>query len=343
MQKKLKGNSSDLEGYIFVCSDSRQANKYLTAFKRITEYVGAEFKYGGNIRRSIENSKHFETPMPTAPIDNDTALLKMILNRKIDIYVKRDGIIDENLQKAHPLIHGQCTELLKSNLKTSANWETVSYQYDMLGLLGAIKTIIYKFEDQKYLPLSLHHAKTNFYALRQGNLPNTDYLDRFMNLVDMSESYDAKLYYQAMFKIAQDFTVYSTTAEADLQDNEIEMIETTAQEIYLACVFVINSDLRQYVRLIEDLENDYTKGNDNYPRNMVKAYQFLNEYKQCNPRATLPDSLVVEFSQQGNNNKSVQRTIEWKKKSTCHNCGQTEHIRPECLAPMTENDDDKKK
>ena len=114
------------------------------------------------------------------------------------------------------MIHGQCTELLKSNIKTSENWETVSSLYDMLGLLDAIKTIIYKSEDQKYLPLSLHHAKRNFYAFRQGNLPNPDYLDRFMNLVDMAESYDVKLYDQAMFKIAQESTIYSTTAEANL-------------------------------------------------------------------------------------------------------------------------------
>ena len=83
-----------------------------------------------------------------------------------------------------------------------------------------------------------------------------------------------------MFKIAQDSTVYSTTAEADLQDDEIKMIEITAREIYLACTLVINSDLRRYGHLIEELENDYTKGNDNYPCNMVKSYQLLNEYKQ---------------------------------------------------------------
>ena len=178
----------------------------------------------------------------------------------------------------------------------------------MLGLLEAIKTIIYKSEDQKYLPLSLHHSKRNFYAFYQGNLPNPEYLNRLMNLVDMAESYEAKLYDQAMFKIAQDSTVYSTTAEADLKDDELKMIETTAREIYLACEFVINSDLRRYGRLIEELENDYTKGNDNYPRNMVKACQLLNEYKQWNPRATLPESPGVAFFQQGNNNKSAQRT-----------------------------------
>ena len=163
------------------------------------------------MRLSIEKSKRFDIPMPTASDDNETALLKMILNRNIDIYVKRDGILDENLQKAYSLIHGKCTELLKSKLKTSANWETVPSHYDMLGLLEAIKTIIYKFEDQTYIPLSLHHAKRNFYAFSQGNLPNPDYLDRFTNLVDMADSYDAKLYDQAMIKITQDSTVYSTS------------------------------------------------------------------------------------------------------------------------------------
>ena len=129
--------------------------------------------------------------MPTAPSDNDTALLKIILNKKIDIYVKREGILEKNLQKAYSLIHGQCTKLLKSKLKTSANWDTVSSQYDMLGLLDAIKTIIYKFEDQKYLPLSLHHAKRNFYAFRQGNLANPDYLYRFI-IISLLQKCDSR-------------------------------------------------------------------------------------------------------------------------------------------------------
>ena len=79
-----------------------------------------------------------------------------------------------------------------------------------------------------------------------------------------------------MFKIAQDSTVYSTTAEADLQDDEQKSIETTARDIYLSCALVINSDLKRYGPLIEELENEYTKGNDNYPLNMVKSYQLLN-------------------------------------------------------------------
>ena len=42
--QKFNGNSSELEGYILDCIDIRQADKYITAIKRIAEYVGADFK-----------------------------------------------------------------------------------------------------------------------------------------------------------------------------------------------------------------------------------------------------------------------------------------------------------
>ena len=38
---KFKGNSTDLEGYTFDCSDYKQAEKYLSTMKRIAEYIGA--------------------------------------------------------------------------------------------------------------------------------------------------------------------------------------------------------------------------------------------------------------------------------------------------------------
>ena len=160
---KFKGNSTALEGYIFDCSDSKQADKFITAIKQILEHVSTEYKYGGNIRSSIDNSTRFAIPLPVVTDDTANALTRSITTKKIDLYVKRDGILNENLQKAYSLIFGQCTELLKSNLKSSVNWGAMSSTYDIFALVEAIKTIIYKFEDQKYLPLSLHNAKTNFY------------------------------------------------------------------------------------------------------------------------------------------------------------------------------------
>ena len=130
--------------------------------------------------------------------------------------MKREGILDENLQKAYSLIFGQCTKLLKSKLKSSVNWDAMSSTYDMFALLEAIKTIIYKFKDQKYLPISLHNAKTNFYNFQEGTMTNTGYLDKFMNLTEMAESYEGTLHDAAVFRIALLTSNLRATPEADL-------------------------------------------------------------------------------------------------------------------------------
>ena len=43
----------DLEVYTFDCSDYKQAEKYVSTIKRIAEYVGAEYKYGSDIRSTL--------------------------------------------------------------------------------------------------------------------------------------------------------------------------------------------------------------------------------------------------------------------------------------------------
>ena len=41
---KFTGNCRDLQGQIFTCSDYKQADTFLHTHKRISEYVGAEYR-----------------------------------------------------------------------------------------------------------------------------------------------------------------------------------------------------------------------------------------------------------------------------------------------------------
>ena len=82
------------------------------------------------------------------------------------------------------------------------NWDTISTDFDLLGLITSINLVIFMFEDQRYLPLLLHYAKTKFYSFRQHNLSNTEYLEKFTNLVDMAESFEGKLHDKALVVIA---------------------------------------------------------------------------------------------------------------------------------------------
>ena len=112
----------------------------------------------------------------------------------------------------------------------------------MFALLEAIKKIIYKFEDQRHLPLSLHNAKTNFYNFRQGTMTNPDYLDKFMNLTEMAELYEVTLHDADVFRIALITSNLRATPEADLDEDERATINAAAREIHLSCVFIFASD-----------------------------------------------------------------------------------------------------
>jgi hypothetical protein len=52
------------------------------------------------------------------------------------------------------------------------------------------------------------------------------------------------------------------------------------QEQYLATVFLHGSDRNRYGKLLEDLENDYTHGQDRYPKTITAAYSLLTNWKQ---------------------------------------------------------------
>ena len=66
----------DLEGYKFDCSDYKQAEKYVSTIKRIYEYLGTEYKYGGDICSTNENEVRITIPQPVIPAADTILLLE---------------------------------------------------------------------------------------------------------------------------------------------------------------------------------------------------------------------------------------------------------------------------
>ena len=81
---KFKGNSTALRGYIFDCRDSKQADKFITTVKRISEHIGTEYKYIGDICSSIKSSTRFAIPLPVVPDHTANTLTRSIATKKID-------------------------------------------------------------------------------------------------------------------------------------------------------------------------------------------------------------------------------------------------------------------
>ena len=142
--------------------------------KRIAEHIGTNYHNGGDICSTIEQGRRFNIPKPIAPSNTNDELDKMILTKKVNSYVRRDRILDENIQKGYSLVIGQCNELINSKLKTTPNWDITPTELELLGLIASIKSVICKFEDQRHLPISLHYARIKFYSFRRHHLSNTE-------------------------------------------------------------------------------------------------------------------------------------------------------------------------
>ena len=64
---KFHGACEALKDQIFDCSDYKQADWYAMTIKRLAEYIGSEYKNGGDMHASILAESKYDIPKPTAP------------------------------------------------------------------------------------------------------------------------------------------------------------------------------------------------------------------------------------------------------------------------------------
>ena len=63
-------------------------------------------------------------------------------------------------------------------------------------------------------------------------------------------------------------------------EDELAAAEAAARERVLTISLLVGSDHAHYGKLLEDLENDFTQGRDNYPTSLQQAYSLLVHWKQ---------------------------------------------------------------
>ena len=95
---------------------------------------------------------------PADPTVGATAMEQCIWEKKVDEFIKRESIYEQNVQNIYSVILGQCTDAMRAKLESQQNYEQVSEDSDVIKLLRMIRGIAFNFQSQKYEPLSIHEA-----------------------------------------------------------------------------------------------------------------------------------------------------------------------------------------
>ena len=277
-RQRFEGATDDLKGDIFDLVGSRSADLFIKTKKAIANYVGRTYQHSGDIRRAIETLTIPTIPMPTAPVaDPMPVLLAAIFSEQVKEYVKQTSRLQENIKRLWALVWGQCSDTIRTRLQALDGYDDMHTTSNGLQLLIAIKDLMFNVQEQKYVPLSIHLAKRQFFLLSQGRNTVGEYYDQFKNQTDVLSHIGAGIGHDTAI-MRQVLRSQGINVDEATEAQE-EAAETEGIQWYLALAFLMGSDRSRFGRLLEKLENDFTAGNDNYPKTLTDAYNMLLEWK----------------------------------------------------------------
>jgi hypothetical protein len=189
-------------------------------------------------------------------------------------------MLTENLKTAYLLIYRQCSNTLRAKLELRPDHcLAIEGTADSLGLLENIRMVMFQFQSQRYSPLALHNAKRQFYLFSQDwHMMYQQYHKTFKNNVEVIE-YCIGVVGKDTGLVDLELTLTGLT-RANATGGQLQGAEDAAREWILACAFLLGSNHGCYGKLLEDLENNFTQGADNFPPTLQQAYTLLVHWKQ---------------------------------------------------------------
>jgi hypothetical protein len=268
---------------IYDCSDAKQTDLYTNTTKEIADYVGTNYKYGGDVRLVIDNLAEPTLKKPSNPSGDADETDRELWKLQVKNFFLRQGHLEENIKMMYSLIWGQCTEAMRAKVQSTQLYSAMSSTFDAVELLKTLKDVVFSFQDQKYGPQALAEAKKRFSLLTQDkHMTCQHYLEKFKNAVQVTEHCGGDIGVDNGLVNATLASALPPIMRSNATAAQVIAAEEYSHEQYLTCLFILGSDRGRYAILIEDLENEFTQKVDKWPKTLIDAYSFLVYWKKKN-------------------------------------------------------------
>jgi hypothetical protein len=170
--------------------------------------------------------------------------------------------------------------MMQSKLESLDDYENKKDTCDCIWILKEIQGITHRFEGTRNVFISLDDAWSNYYAYKQsGNQSLHEYLKDYQSLVQVLEHYGAAIGAEGAY-IESVKNKVKDAAPTGLTEEEYNKQAVTAAKLQSVAIgFLKRADRRRYGGLWSDLENNYTRGVDQYPADLTGAYNLMLNYK----------------------------------------------------------------
>ena len=196
----------------------------------------------------------------------------MIYSEQVKQYVKRKSLLMSNKAATHAVIWGQCSEAMKSRIKTLSEYQERTEANDCFWLLQKIRAVTMELDKKKHGTMSLLDARCELLTCQQGhNQTVGEYKETLKGWTDPIRFHGGT--------VAERIGAVPMHDAADIERTTAQREEIATEET-LAMLMIRGADPTKYVTLIADFSNQFVKGKDDeYPKNMASAESMLELYE----------------------------------------------------------------
>ena len=363
----FKGASSDMEGHVFLTyGESQDRSRFSKTLEQLGTVINVQMKFAADL---VPIYKTLDDPTVARPMrgeadEDDDAMQDFedaLFRELIKDYVNRVRALEDNKRKIYGLAWGQCSESMRSKVKSLDDFEERDRECNCVWLLRSIRAIMYKFEGQRDICLELLDAYSALeYCRQQPREATTAYHDIFKTIVDAYEHYGGRIGTEpGILEDIEDVNDFDHPGDMPVDNPDdpttsLQMvrgfldakktydskIRKIARDRCLAMMFLKKADKARYGPLWIDLQNQFSRQNNQYPEDLSAAFAMLSTYKATDttPKVKLgKHKLQQEQQQQATGLQFVQngelvpdnqgRTFDGV---DCYRCKQPGHYASSC-------------
>jgi Zinc knuckle len=317
--RAVLGKIEELGESVYKFNTRDQADSYIRTTEAIADYVGRE--YGYNMRVLVKNGteKVFtepKSPEKRAKGPEPTATELSAFNAAINRYHKKLDKYQDDKAKVFIVILGQCTQVVKNMLENSDDFKQLELDRNVAGLLAMLKEMAFSTKGVQEPYVTLADSLRRLTAINQGTGETVaNYYKRFSAVAEVMAVQWGEFYPPKLAK---------GTAADDIK---------TAKDKLLARIFLTGADKKRYGKLLEDLNNAFLAGKDNYPESLDATLTLLTHYQDYQVgrgkhMANSDEKLTMTSFAQKGKAKQLDRI-------RCFKCNEFGHMKQDC--PMRQH------
>ena len=252
-----------------VFHESNNRNQFARTIEALGEYFAKNMKYAGDIMPLARDLKTPEVVEPSAIAKAETdRQIVFKWEKEMTDYITRKNVLESNLKAAYTIMWGQCSEALRMKVKSSSDYATKSSDCDCEWLIKTVRGVMLRFDWQRKIHRSISDAHDAYHAYRPAqDASMATFLEEFTALVDTIEHYDGCIGHDTALL---DYETTATTLEAKKKG---------ARDKLLAMDFLKKAPKARYGSLLTELDNLFSRGADQYPKDLVEAHALLVNYQ----------------------------------------------------------------